>query len=135
MIRETPLFPVPFLHQYVYESNGLAISRVSLASQGEYPDGVVYGCLDYAIHFLFDDTSLADEPEKLIGYILANQKEVELIRGVTAALDKLLFELGTDKSDTEYLSSPLWNEVVKASKKAYEGIKIFAKTPYYYKPK
>ena len=80
-------------------------------------------CLDYAIHFLFDDTSLADEPEKLIGYILANQKEVELIRGVTAALDKLLFELGTDKSDAEYLCSPGWNEVIEAAKKAYEGIK------------
>lgn len=95
--------------------------------RGEYPDGVVYDCLDYSVHFLFDDTSLADEPEKLIGYILANQKEVELIRGVTAALDKIFFELGTDKSDAEYLSSPLWNEVIEASKKAYEGIKIFTK--------
>lgn len=93
--------------------------------EGEYPDGVVYDCLDYAIHFLFDDTALADNPEKLIGYILIDRKEVELIQGVTKALDKLFFNLGTDKSDIEYLSSPLWNDVIEAAKKAYGGINSF----------
>jgi hypothetical protein len=91
----------------------------------EYSDRVIYDCLDYVIHFLFDDTSLADEPEKLIGYILANQEEVELIREVIKALDKLLSELGIDKTDAEYLSSILWNDVIKTAQKAYQTIKNF----------
>ena len=85
-----------------------------------FPEGTVYGCLDFAIHFLFDDTALTDDPEVTIGDILENMDEVNAIRGVTDAFKIVFAEHGMQKSDEEYLASVEWQEVIKAAKIAFE---------------
>ena len=85
-----------------------------------FPEGVVYDCLDFAIHFLFDDTALADDPEVTIGDILVNMDEANAIREVIDAFKVVFAQHGTQKTDQEYLSSVEWHEVVRAAKAAFQ---------------
>lgn len=78
------------------------------------------GDLDYAIHFLFDDTKLSDEPTKCIGWFLWDEREANAVFNVTVALDKLLNLYGVDLKDGDYISKPEWGEVVVAARKAIE---------------
>jgi hypothetical protein len=96
--------------------------------QGQFPEGIMEDNFDYAVHFLFDDHCFADDPEGLIGYCLVDQQEAELIRSVTKSIDKVLSQLGNDKSDLEYISSPLWDEVIETAKQAYKIISNQLKT-------
>ncbi len=91
--------------------------------RGEFPEGIEYDNFDLAVHFLFDDTCLAERPEDLIEYCLIDQEEAQLVHTVTESIGKLLSELGNDKSDLEYISSPLWNTVIQTATKAYQIIK------------
>jgi len=84
--------------------------------QKQYPEGVVYDCFDYAVHFLFDDTSLAEKPEKLIGVILEDEYEAVLVRAVVSSIERLLAETGDDLSDEAYIYSPLWENVIRTAK-------------------
>ncbi len=74
---------------------------------------------DYVVHFLYDDTSLADDPVSLIGVILRNANEVALIELVIATLENLFEKMGLDKTDEEYVRSQWWSDVVNAAKIAY----------------
>ncbi|PIT09874.1 hypothetical protein BGI30_06480 [Snodgrassella alvi] len=74
--------------------------------------------LDYTIHFLYDDTDLAENPESMIGWILTSQEEAEMISNVIRALDTLFEIYGTELTDKEYLEKNEWNDVVDAAKKA-----------------
>jgi hypothetical protein len=96
--------------------------------QGQFPEGIVEDNFDYAVHFLFDDHGFAEDPEGLIGYCLVDQQEAELIRSVTKSIDKVLSQLGNDKSDLEYISSPLWDDVIQTAKQAYNIISKQLKT-------
>jgi hypothetical protein len=89
----------------------------------EFPKGIEYDNFDLAVHFLFDDTCLAENPEDLIGYCLVNKQEAQLVFCVTESIDKLLSKLGNDLSDSEYISSPLWEDIIQTSKQPYEVIK------------
>jgi hypothetical protein len=91
--------------------------------KGNFPEGIVEDNFDYAVNFLFDDSCLAENPEDLIGYCLVDKYEAQLIHAVTKSIDKLLSELGNDLSDLEYISSPLWEDVVRKAKQAYKVIK------------
>jgi hypothetical protein len=91
--------------------------------QKQYPKGVLDDNFDYAVNFLFDDHSFAEDPEELIGYCLVNKQEAKLVHSVTKSIDKLLSELGNDLSDIEYISSSLWDDVVQTAKRAYDLIK------------
>ena len=52
-----------------------------------YPHGVLYDSFDEAVHFLFDDTILAENPDAAIGVILEDEKEARLIAGVCTAIE------------------------------------------------
>ena len=91
--------------------------------QKKFPGGIEYDEFDCAVHFLFDDTHLAENPEDYIGYCIKSKQEAQLILTVTRSIDRLLSELGNDLSDLEYISSPLWEEVVRSAKQAYKAIK------------
>ncbi|VFS48572.1 SCO4402 family protein [Budvicia aquatica] len=85
--------------------------------EDDHPNGG-HDELDYTIHFLYDDTDLANDPLSLIGWILRDTIEANAI---AALIDKLniLFEMyGTDLSDKEYLAKTEWKDVVKAAKLA-----------------
>ncbi len=87
------------------------------------PEGVENDELDYAVHFLFDDTCLSESPEDLIGILLKNEDEAHAIKTVCSAIDDLFLKYGCDKSDKEYINYPEWNNVVISACKAISIIK------------
>ncbi|WP_018236021.1 hypothetical protein [Ensifer sp. BR816] len=77
-----------------------------------------YDELDYTIHFLYDDTELASDPESTIGVFLYDHREAEGIRSIIAAIDRVFEKYGLELSDAEYLSKLEWMQVVAAASKA-----------------
>ena len=71
--------------------------------------------LDYAIHFLYDDTNLASDPNSLIGWILRGDDEAHAIRALIEAIDHLFERCGTSLTDKEYLEKDEWDAVVQAA--------------------
>ncbi len=82
----------------------------------QFPDGVEMDNLDLAIHFFFDDTGLADNTERQIGFILEDKKEAKLVKELTDIWGTIIDELG-DISDSYYLDHPRWMEVINISVK------------------
>ncbi len=76
--------------------------------------------MEYAIHFLFDDTCLWHEPRGAVGYFLNDEEEVDIVSRVVAALDELLNVHGTQRTDDFYLKQPEWQTVASTSAEAYE---------------
>lgn len=89
----------------------------------KFPPGIQYDCLDFTIHFIYDNTDLAADPESLVGVILKDQVEVDAIKVVTTRLNKMFEKLGVELTDFEYLQSPYWGEVVVSAKEALKTIK------------
>lgn len=79
---------------------------------------VVHDEFDYAIHFLYDDTSLASDPFSMIGEVLRNSMEAEKISTLIKAIDLVFDKYGTKLSDAEYLRKPEWEAVVLAAQDA-----------------
>ena len=75
---------------------------------------------DEDIHFLFDDTELANDPYSCIGLILIDKKEAEVIENLTEQIDKILSLYGTNLLDEEYVSLPEWVNVLKYAKEAFD---------------
>lgn len=83
-----------------------------------FPPGVQHDEFDYAVHFLYDDSSLAEAPERAIGLFVKDQHEVHLIKAVISALDQVFDALGMECTDEQYISSPLWAEVLRTASEA-----------------
>ena len=88
-----------------------------------FPSGIEHDCFDYAVHFIYDDTSLAKNPERTIGLFLKDEKEVEMIKAVVVALERVFDALGMEATDKEYISSREWPDVLKAASEAWQAIK------------
>ncbi|NJO17541.1 MAG: hypothetical protein HC877_17930 [Thioploca sp.] len=73
---------------------------------------------DIAIHFLYDDTHLADNPEITVGLILEKSEEVPLIKALIEALDHVFEALGLEATDEEYINCPQWEQVLRTAKVA-----------------
>lgn len=84
---------------------------------GNRPGGG-YDELNYAIHFLYDDTDLAKDPSSLIGWILTGENEANAITSLIRALDTVFDKYGTDLSDEEYLDKTEWGTVLNMAKNA-----------------
>jgi|688.fasta_scaffold431661_2 hypothetical protein len=82
--------------------------------------------LDFCIHFLFDDTNLASDPEASIGILLLNKEEAGAINRITSALNEVLDSNGSDEEDLTYLRSPQWVKVIETARAA---LKIFRMDP------
>ena len=87
------------------------------------PDNVENDELDYAVHFLFDDTNLSSDPESHIGDILKCSEEVQVIKNVCTQLSNIFEKYGYDRTDEEYICLDDWDLVVGASHKALNSIK------------
>ncbi|MBK5073798.1 hypothetical protein I2492_13365 [Budviciaceae bacterium CWB-B4] len=85
--------------------------------EGVRPGGG-YDELDYTVHFLYDDTDLADDPESMIGWILVGKSESDAVAKVISSLDIIFDKYGTELSDKEYLAKEEWRDVIKAAKEA-----------------
>lgn len=60
--------------------------------------------LDYAVHFLYDDTDLADDPGSMIGWILTGEDEVSAITRLVDALNTVFNTYGIELTDKEYIA-------------------------------
>ncbi|WPN98510.1 SCO4402 family protein [Pseudomonas sp. MUP55] len=80
--------------------------------------GLDYDELNYTIHFLYDDTGLAENASDWIGLVLRDEKEARSVENVVGALDVVFDKYGTELSDKEYLEKREWSWVVRASKDA-----------------
>jgi hypothetical protein len=90
--------------------------------ENDYPPGIECDSFDEAVHFLYDDTVLAENPDAAIGVIIENEKEARLMEAVCQAIDLVFEALGTGVSDEEYIKSSEWTRVVEAASKALQAI-------------
>lgn len=87
------------------------------------PEGVEHDELDYAVHFLFDDTNLSCKPESYIGTILKDSKEAGLVKDVCVELTKIFDTHGYDHPDEKYIELREWASVLDAASKAIKVMK------------
>jgi hypothetical protein len=92
--------------------------------ENDYPPGIEYDSFDDAVHFLYDDTVLAENPDAAIGVIIENEKEARLMAAVCQAIDLVFEALGTEASDEEYITSSEWTGVVEAASKALQAMEV-----------
>jgi hypothetical protein len=85
---------------------------------GDSDGTVIHDELDYAVHYLYDDTALASDPHSAIGWILLDTSEALLIGALTACFDDIFVKYGTELSDAGYIELPEWQSVVAAAKEA-----------------
>jgi hypothetical protein len=90
--------------------------------EGDYPPGIEYDSFDEAVHFLYDNTVLAENPDAAIGVIIENEKEARSIAAVCQAIDLVFDVLGTEASDEDYINSSEWISVVEAASKALQAM-------------
>lgn len=77
---------------------------------------------DEMIHFVYDDTSLNDNPSETIGVFMRNDAEIATIQGLISAVEALFSRCGLAASIEEYRSAPEWSSVVAAARVAKETI-------------
>lgn len=82
-----------------------------------------YDCFDFVIHFIYDDTRLAEDPEGAIGLFVKDEQEVQLIKAVVRALERVFDALGMEATDEEYISSREWSNVLEAASQAWYAMK------------
>lgn len=90
----------------------------------DYPPEIKYDCFDEVVHFLYDDTVLAENPDAALGVIIEDEKEARLISAVCQAIDLVFEALGTGVSDEEYIKSSEWTRVVEAALRALQAMKL-----------
>lgn len=54
----------------------------------------------------------------MIGYCLNDAKEAEAVSAVCAAIGGIFDKYGNEKSDTEYIAYPEWQDVIESAKNA-----------------
>ena len=69
------------------------------------------------IHYFYDDTKLSSDPQDCVGVILYDAIEVEAVKRVTLAIDKVFSAYGTERLDTFYINVPEWVDVISASER------------------
>ena len=70
------------------------------------PPPVQHDNFDLAVHFLFDDSGLDDDVKGMIGYILKDDNEADLVSKLCKAIDEVLIKYGNDLTDHEYIHKP-----------------------------
>lgn len=76
--------------------------------------------LERTVMHIEDDGLFNENLEIQIGVRLKNQTEVDALKLLVKALDVVLKQIGIEKPDSAYIDSPLWQDVVKTAKHAYE---------------
>ncbi|MEN3540968.1 hypothetical protein AAH991_38045 [Microbispora sp. ZYX-F-249] len=88
----------------------------------DYPREGYYDDFTLNINILYDDTCVLEDPEKAVGIYLKDRIEAAVLADLARALDALFAALGTERSDLEYMQSPLWRRVVESAKSAYRTL-------------
>ena len=74
--------------------------------------------LDYAVHFLFDDTNLCDDASNSVGWFLHSEMEAQQLAAVCDAFNVMFARHGTEEPDAFYLCCDEWEAVDLAVKRA-----------------
>lgn len=72
-----------------------------------------------AVHWLFDDTALIDDPESCVGDILKNDAELRAVLEAMRAVEVIYHIYGYNLIDIEYTQKPKWAAVVVAAQEAF----------------
>lgn len=85
------------------------------------------GNMRFPAEMLLDEGDL-DKIECAVGKVdwwFYSEEEALKVHKVASSLKKVTNTIGYDKPDLEYLTSPLWQEVVQAAKEAYDYIMTY----------
>jgi hypothetical protein len=85
----------------------------------DYPEDGYYDDFTMNLHILFDDTLVLEDPAATLGMVLKSREEVDAMAVLADALNELLGSEGSERTDAEYMVSPLWVAVVRAAGAAY----------------
>lgn len=85
--------------------------------RGEVREGLMDG-LDFPIDFLFDDTRFADDPERTVGVMVYDEREMTAVVKVVNAIDAVFDDIGLEATDEIYVRSRLWPGVIAAASEA-----------------
>lgn len=80
---------------------------------------------DFALAYswLYEDLPIMDDPARFIGTILRDEVEAQVMLPLKGAIDRLHADLGYDRTDAEYLASPLWDDVVATAGRALTALR------------
>ena len=85
----------------------------------DYPTDGYYDDFAMNLHILYDDTLVLEDPAATLGTVLKSKEEVDAMGVLAEALDELLDAEGSERTDREYMASPLWGGVVRTAGTAY----------------
>ncbi len=68
---------------------------------------------EFAFDFVYDDTSLVENPKGAIGLFLKNEREAQAIEAVLHAIERVFQATGIGVADQEYINSPEWTNVLE----------------------
>lgn len=83
-----------------------------------YPQPGYYDDLDTNVSFLYDDSDIAEDPHRNIGYALRNEAEARAIENLHKVLGPLYDSLPADANDADVIAMPEWQAVVAAARQA-----------------
>ncbi|MGH3387648.1 MAG: SCO4402 family protein [Actinomadura sp.] len=89
----------------------------------QYPHSGFYDDLDTNIHLLYDDSDIAENPRRNIGFALRNEEEARAIERLNEVLSPLYDSLPADVDHAALLAMPEWRAVVNA---AQEALRVFS---------
>lgn len=72
--------------------------------------------LHYLVHFLFDDTSLAENPSGLLSWVLESEDEVLNVSGLVDAMNNFLASFPEEVTPSQAFESSLWLAVISRAK-------------------
>ncbi|MFI0262550.1 hypothetical protein ACH4OW_26325 [Streptomyces sp. NPDC017056] len=105
------------------------VSAVRALSDREYQQRVWVGRIyphpgffdDFTLNVnILGDAGVWDSPRDAIGYTLASETEAAAMGSLVAHLEKVIEDVGSESPDSDFLASPLWQEVVEAARNALE---------------
>lgn len=77
---------------------------------------------EFAFDFVYDDTSLVENPKGAIGLFLKNEREAQAIEAVLHAIEQVFQATGIGVTDQEYINSPEWTNVLETVSHALQTI-------------
>jgi len=76
------------------------------------------GTFSFIVHFLFDDTAIAERYEELIGFVYLNENEANSMRDFIVCIDSFVLAHDPKSGFEEVIKTNEWRQVVQAAKTA-----------------
>jgi len=83
------------------------------------PQGVEYDDISEVIHFLYDDTRIAAEPNEMVGVYFRDSRELEAMKTLIMQLDVALENIDIIHTPVrEFIDNENWTNVIHAAQNA-----------------